>query len=164
MPFEIFRPDPSMAHSSRLAAKITVTHTRNGRSRIGLSTAARDWLQPTPGDSKARYPWNQPSMKVVILVDRGAHQVMLQRAADSDADDHVHEVHGMNSSGTAYITGWRFSEQLGLDEGHYSAQLVPETDTGTETGPRALLFDTRAGTAIKRQPRRSAQADDEDSP
>jgi len=113
MSFEIYRPNPNKGRRARGPAKITIRHAENGRLQITLSAAARAWLRPTPGRSEARWPANQPTMKLVILIDRDAGKIKLQRAEDTDTGDHVHDVKGLSGTGTAYITGWRLDEELG---------------------------------------------------
>ncbi|MEV7952945.1 hypothetical protein [Streptomyces sp. NPDC088141] len=151
MSFEIYRPNPSKGRRIRGPAKITVTHAENGRSQISLSAAARDWLRPTPGDSEARWPANQPTMKLVILIDRDARKIKLQRTEGTDAGDHVHDVKGLSRNGTAYITGWRLDEELGLEEGHFLAELLPDPDDDADAAVRAIVVDAAAGTPIKRR-------------
>ncbi|MFD9868487.1 hypothetical protein ACFXI8_26955 [Streptomyces niveus] len=148
MSFMIYHPNPNRRRA-RVPAKITVTHAESGRSQITLSAAARDWLRPTPGHSlQARWPANQPTTKLVILVDRDARKVKLQFAEDTETGDHVHDVKGLN--GTAYITGWRLDEELGLDEGHFQVELLPEPDDGADAAARAIV-DAAASTPIKRR-------------
>ncbi|MFE6939630.1 hypothetical protein [Streptomyces chartreusis] len=151
MSFEMYRPNPNKGRRARGPAKITVTHAENGRSQIALSAAARAWLRPTPGRSEARWPANQPTMKLVILIDRDARKIKLQRTEDTDSGDHVHDVKGLRGTGTAYITGWRLDEELGLDEGHFLAELLPGPDDDADTAVRAIVVDAAASTPIKRR-------------
>ncbi|MDX3020069.1 hypothetical protein [Streptomyces acidiscabies] len=151
MSFEIYHPNPNKGRRTRGPAKVTVTHAENGRSQITLSVAARDWLGPTPGRSEARWPANQPTMKLVILIDRDARMIKLQRTGDTDTGDHVHDVKGLSGTSAAYITGWRLHEDLDLGEGHFLAELLPDTDDEADIAVRAIVVDAAAGTPIKRR-------------
>lgn len=90
-------------------------------------------------------------MKLVILIDRDARKIKLQRAEETDTGDHVHDVKGLSHTGTAYITGWRLDEELGLDEGHFLAELLPDPDDDADTAVRAIVVDAAASTPIKRR-------------
>lgn len=100
MPFEIYHPDPGQPQRKQGPAKLTVTHFENGRSQISVSAGTRDWLRPTPGEASARYPANMPTMKLLILVDRNARKLMLQRCSDEEIGEHVYVVRGFTGSTT----------------------------------------------------------------
>ncbi|WP_405776081.1 hypothetical protein [Streptomyces sp. NBC_01538] len=156
MPFEIYRPDLGQPRRKQGPAKLTVLHSENGRSQITLSAGTRDWLRPTPGDDSARWPGNMPTMKLVVLVDRDARKLMLQRCADNETGEHVYEVRGLNSSGTAYITGWKFDEALDIETGHYFCELIPDMADGSGGTARAVTISMDAGVPPKKR-RTSAQ-------
>lgn len=90
-------------------------------------------------------------MKLVILIDRDARKIKLQRTEDTDTGDHVHDVKGLSHTGAAYITGWRLDEELDLDEGHFQAELLPDPDDDADAAARALVVDAAASTPIKRR-------------
>ncbi|MFI5702611.1 hypothetical protein ACIA78_21505 [Streptomyces xanthochromogenes] len=156
MPFEIYRPDLGQPRRKQGPAKLTVLHSENGRSQITLSAGTRDWLRPTPGDDSARWPGNMPTMKLIVLVHRDARKLMLQRCADNETGEHVYEVRGLNSSGTAYITGWKFDEALDIEAGHYFCELIPDMADGSGGTARAVTISTDAGVPPKKR-RTSAQ-------
>lgn len=145
MPFEIYRPDLGQPRRKQGPAKLTVLHSENGRSQITLSAGTRDWLRPTPSDAGARWPGNMPTMKLIVLVDRDARKLMLQRCADNETGEHVYEVRGLNSNGTAYITGWKFNEALDIEAGHYFCELVPDMadDSGGTARAVTISMDSR---------------------
>jgi hypothetical protein len=151
MPFEIYRLDLGQPRRKQRPAKLTVLHSENGRSQITLSAGTRDWLRPTPGDAGARWPHNMPTMKLIVLVDRDARKLMLQRCADDETGEHVYEVRGLNSNGTAYITGWKFDEALDIEAGHYFCELVPDMADGSGGTTRAVTLSMDAGVPPKKR-------------
>ncbi|MFJ2420680.1 hypothetical protein [Streptomyces brevispora] len=142
MPFEIYRPNPAQPQRKQGPAKITVTHYDNGRSQITVSAGTRDWLRPTPGAADARYPRNLPTMKLVLLVDRDARKLMLQRCEDGESGPHVHEVRGLGSDRSAYITGFRLEEELGLPAGHYLCELSSVDSEGIARRAATISLDS----------------------
>ncbi|MGW6602891.1 hypothetical protein [Streptomyces sp. NPDC055036] len=154
MPFEIFSPESDQPQRRQRPAKLTVSHAENGRSQISLSARTRDWLRPTPGNPSARYPGNMPTMKLIVLIDQEARKLMLQRCADDDTGSHVYDVRGMRGSGTGYITGWGFDEELGIKAGHYLCELSHHASTSTDSAERAVIISMDARVPPKkRQPR-----------
>ncbi|MFE9259128.1 hypothetical protein [Streptomyces sp. NPDC006879] len=152
MPFEIYRPDLGQPRRKQRPAKLTVLHSESGRSQITLSAGTRNWLRPTPGEAGARWPGNMPTMKLIVLVDRDARKLMLQRCADNETGEHVYEVRGLNSSnGTAYITGWKFDEALDIEAGHYLCELIPDMDDDSGSTERAVTISMDAGVPPKKR-------------
>lgn len=151
MAFEIYRPDPGQPTRKQGPAKITVTPGNNGRTQVTLSAGTRDWLGPTPGHEGARWPENMPKMKLILLVDRATRKLMLQRCDDDETGDHVYEVRGLSSSGTAYISGWKLEESLGLKGGHYFCELVQDSTGGSGRSARAVSVSLDAGIPPKKR-------------
>ncbi|MFB7919529.1 hypothetical protein [Streptomyces sp. NPDC056061] len=160
MPFEIYRPEPGQPQRKQGPAKLTVAHAENGRSQIFLSAATRNWLCPTPGDPGARYPANMPAMNLVLLVDRQARELMLQRCPDDETGEHVYVVRGLTAGSTSYITGWKLDEALGIKAGHYLCDLVPDAPDDKEGSSRAVIIsmDSRVAAARQRPTTRRASA------
>ncbi|MGW0536346.1 hypothetical protein [Streptomyces sp. NPDC003032] len=69
-------------------------------------------------------------MKLLILVDRNARQLMLQRCSDEETGERVYDVRGFHGSRANYITAWKLDETLGIEAGHYLCDLIPDVPDG----------------------------------
>lgn len=148
MGFELVTKNTSYGGRQQGPPKISVVHANNLRTQITLSGATRDWLQPTPAKNRAsRWPDNQPSMKVAVLVDQDTRQMLIRRLDDSESGEHVYTVRGLEGSGSAYITDRDLENRLGLLAGHYFCKLIEEENTLT----RAALIELDERTPIKRR-------------
>lgn len=145
MGFKLVTKNTSYGGRRQGPAKITVVHANNLRTQITLSGATRDWLQPTPAKSEARWPDNRPSMKVAVLVDQDTRQMLIRRLDDSESGEHVYAVSGLSANSSAYITDRDLENSLGLLAGHYFCKLIEEENTLT----RAALIEMDEGTPIK---------------
>ncbi len=144
MPFEMFTPGKYAARRRQGPAKLTVEQTPNGRTTIRMSAAVRDWLGPSRPEAGARYPDNRPRMKVAIMIDREARQLMIVRRPDEETGDGIYDVHGLSSGSTAYLSDWGLDQALDLKPGHYPAELLGTEMETSEHGIHISL-DERVG-------------------
>lgn len=107
---KISRQEAQRRITSQGPPKLIVTQASNGRTQINLSAAVRDHLRPAGG------------FRVSLLIDQASRRLALVRAPDGTIDDNDFEVRGaVNSS--MYIFGNAFDQMLGLQPGHYLAEL-----------------------------------------
>lgn len=156
MPFEMFTPGKYQARRRQGPAKLVVTQAPNGRTTIILSAAVRDWLGPSPAEPGARYPNNRPTMKVAILVDRDEGLIMLARREDDEEGDGIYGVQGLGGSGSqSYISEWGLNVALGLEPGHYPAQLL---GTEMDASEHAVQIDLSERTDSAVRPAKPARS------
>jgi len=155
MGFELVQRSSAFPHRKYRPAKISVFHAGNGGSQIRLSAATRDWLEPSPGDQGARWPGNLPAMKVALLVDKDAHQLMIRRCADEDTGTHVYNVAGLSPGNQALISDRGLEHTIGLVAGHYLCELIEDGADLT----RAAVVGLDEGTPPTTRNTRLAQTD-----
>ncbi|HEU5223111.1 MAG TPA: hypothetical protein VFU07_05445 [Candidatus Lumbricidophila sp.] len=146
MPFELVISDQEPRHKTG-PAKITVTESTNGSTRISMSAAVRNWLQPTK--TTDRWGREQFMLRVALMVDRETKQLMLLRCDDTEPlGNGVYEATGVKSSNPS-ITEYGLVNSLGLLPGHYLAvRQGTALDSANPTG-RAVLIDMSTQLEIK---------------